>query len=1145
MRCSEVVSSNRLEVLADHLASRLFGEGTKPFDKRIVIVPHEQVKSFLYHYFARHPHFKVAAGMEILSLPESFLKLFALLQLHKPKRIPSFLELSLQIEDLISALFVQKPNSEFLKPLFAYFDEELSHNRERLGSLSDELSRLFNQYGLYGNDFLEDWLKKEGWQQYLWQKVFCEKLPWTYPLEALYPTNFSSCLGIETVNVTSSFQVHLQVHLFGFSYLPAVYLSFFRQLNSAFYHLSPCALFWEDLSSEKERIYSQRRLVRQGVKPLHIEAFEHYVRNAHPLLANWGKLGREHLKQFDMDEIVSSEEYVEPSGFGVLASVQRGLLFLHDPTSSTDENIDQSIQLHSASSKLREIEIAYDVLCGILDKHRLEESPIVPRDLVVLAPDINAYAPLIQMVFGAEESKLAYSIHGVKTRSKSDYVQGLLHLMNLSKNRFSSEEVLSLFDFSSFAQKWELSKEDVTLIQKWVKLAGIRWGWNRKEQMRSLGCTSQIASFDTWEEGLDRLLWGLVAAGKEDQTEGFSVWPCPAVTLSEIDLLDKFLRIIRSLQEDLKPIYHNVAMSAPEWLSYWEMLSIRYFCCSEENEPLMHDLRQLTEGLKNLTRKSFTFSSMERVLDHLTESHRAVIYPPHLQHVTFASLTSGILLPGRVFWLLGMDETAFPRSERKLSLSEMQTNQYIPQRIEEDRYLFLECLTLAQDYFLMSYERINPQDSKEQGPSLMIQELLQYLESSYQLPPDQITTHHPFLPFDARYFSRDIANSDENLDFMPWISSSEKVWSSKPSSCQLARANANSDGKRQAQKTQVCVRVRYTFQGYSPTHFAAAKSYYGPRQPIQPLITGSFCTPSSRENSTIELRHLATLAKHPIRFYFQETLGMRTRFDEEDTESEFVMSNLLKFTLRKKAMTQSLSSSLGALKTQGKLPLGIFEEVALTRLQEEIEELDRQLEQFEFSKKEIVSIDLSLECQEPIRWREDHWILPALQVPLPDGRFVSLIGRLEHVSSQGLLFDGNDEIEDWIKCWPLFLVYLTCNPLMKREAVLFTKAGKLKESCIENPLLLLSQYLAYYERALKEPSPLMPFWVNSLLFKGEKEFAKSVADSVENDECLFWLKRRQALPNSKEVFNRWKKDLEQLLQPMLTVWSRRKKDATI
>src|SRR5271154_5071160 len=55
-----------------------------------------------------------------------------------------------------------------------------------------------------------------------------------------------------------------------------------------------------------------------------------------------------------------------------------------------------------------------------------------------------------------------------------------------------------------------------------------------------------------------------------------------------------------------------------------------------------------------------------------------------------------------------------------------------------------------------------------------------------------------------------ISDSAINLDFMPRIFSYDKAWSSKPSSCQLARANAQSDGKRREQKIQVYGRVRYT-----------------------------------------------------------------------------------------------------------------------------------------------------------------------------------------------------------------------------------------------------------------------------------------------------------------------------------------------
>ena len=222
--------SNCLRVLAQRVGKNLFGDKARPFERRLVIVPSSAVKEYLIHFFATDPHYQVFAGVRILPLADGFLELLSLLSRERARqlRIPSFLELSLRIEEVIcQALYAFKDWSaeerRILQPLFDYAG---SGEERRISALSAQLGSLFSRYGLYGEGFLDDWLGTQGWQQWIWKRVYSEESSWTYPIKALQ----FSCSQIGANSNIASL-----IHLFGFSAMPKVYLEFFTQLQSAFY----------------------------------------------------------------------------------------------------------------------------------------------------------------------------------------------------------------------------------------------------------------------------------------------------------------------------------------------------------------------------------------------------------------------------------------------------------------------------------------------------------------------------------------------------------------------------------------------------------------------------------------------------------------------------------------------------------------------------------------------------------------------------------------------------------------------------------------------------------------------------------------------------------------------------------------------
>ncbi|MBS0653743.1 MAG: exodeoxyribonuclease V subunit gamma [Verrucomicrobia bacterium] len=1062
------------------MGQRLFSPQTGPFEKRLVIVPSSAIKEFLVGYFAAHPDYNIFGGVRIMPLAEGFLELLASINFEKQLRIPSLLELSLKIEELICQAVhapevFDREELQILQPLLEYVGKELPESgsrvhERRIGTLSVQLSKLFSRYGLYGESFLEDWEKEKGWQQWIWNNVYAEETGWTYPVKALK-------LPLDRSVVKS------QVHVFGFSSVPKLYLEFFNRIDSALYLLSPCAMFWEDLTTDRERIGTRRHFEKMRIKDGELDQWEQYVRDTNPLLANWGKAGREFLKLLEDGDLVSDEGYQDPIKETVLAHLQTDLLNLRNPKENefrANLDFDSSLQVHSAVSILREVEVLYDQLCELIAMRRSSDDPIEPKQVLVLAPDLNLYAPFVQTVFGAKDSVLSYSLEGISDSAAKELFEAVLHLLSIPELSFSAEAVLELMTFSSFREKWELSLDDVAKIRQWADRANIRFG--------------------KWENGLDRLILGTLMQVDEEWALEMEneLWPCRGIEASDLDLFGKLVQLVRSLREDLKPVVENQKRSLSSWIDFIEALVLQYFDPPQGQETLLIEIHKLRSHFP-LYRNNppvLSVAAIARALQSLADAQSGSLFSHNAQKIAFRPLKSGNITDAKVIWLLGMDEGSFPRSEPSSSLNAMKSHKdqdLVPKRIDEDRYLFLECATLATEHLMFSYLRLDPQDNKEKAPSLIVQELIQYLGNRIPI------FHHPALPFDSRYFSTEGAGGT-------------------------------------------------ALPSFSKRHFNCAQAFYHGKGEQETFLRIGEKPDEKAQERVIDIKHLKDLAKNPIRFHFQQALKMYMH-SEEDENGDFLLSALSRSIFRKMLLKRSIKAQQKVWQEQGKLPVGVFGEAAVEALEEEVSDLKKNLSEFHIGPQQIFSVELSLLCSQPLLHKEGKWILPAIQVPMPDGSLVHLVGRIDDLTPHGLIFHGEDKLPDWIKCWPLLLVLgcLKDAPFSVEKNVLLTKKGDIRNGYFSDYLSPLQDYIAYYERALIDLSPLMPEWMSSLLQDSPEKLEKAIDDSVNNenyeDPYLQWLKRRNALPDANESIAAWSGYARTLFRPMLEAWKKERSNA--
>ena len=577
--------------------------------------------------------------------------------------------------------------------LFSIYLAFLLEKKGLPSHVSDRLAKIFLGYGKNGGAWLKEWSGGEGWQQEMWREV--EK-DWSFPKLVHAP------------------KITHEVHLFGISDIPSLYRDYFEELgkywNIYLYHFSPCGEFWEDVLSEKGAVFLDTIYEKEGVKESEREVFREIVKEVPPLLANYGKVGRENFGFFQRD--LSDEDFSFECR-SLLHSLQGDLVAMEEKKWNGEN---RSLQFHSAPSHRDEVEGLYKSLVHLAS----ENSGFDLHEVRVYAPDISVYLPYIVSRFGCEESPFTYTVSGLPLSSSSSFLQGYIHLLSLADGRWYPQEVLSLFHCRAFAKKHDLSLEDIRNFKQWVHESRVRWGYDGDHR-------------GSWHEVMEKWVMSLAVRG-----EGI------ALEMSDAPLVGKIFHLLTSLHEDLQ--FFRVDRSLEETVSFLRAIMSAYFVVEEEGEGvLLNAFKELSTLSSRFPNEKVSFSAVYDFLRRVLSRKKGGV---GYGGIVFHSLQSGNIPSAKVVAVLGMDEESFPRKEARDHLNEMES--YAATDGETDRFALLETLFSVQETLILSHTSIDARDGKEVQPSRFSCDLKEMIERKGVKP---FSVKHAPLPFDVKYFS--------------------------------------------------------------------------------------------------------------------------------------------------------------------------------------------------------------------------------------------------------------------------------------------------------------------------------------------------------------------------------------------------------
>ena len=658
---------------------------------------------------------------------------------------------------------------------------------ERRLQLAERLSDLYDQYQVYRADWLTDWaeghdqLRRPGgepvalapdqcWQAQLWREIHASLPPerrWSG--RATIHQQFMAAVEDERQPAQ---RLPRRVVLFGMSTLPYQTIEAMAGLSRYTQVLlavpNPCQYHWGDIIEGRELLTAayRRHQSRNGSNLAEVPVEELHA-HSHPLLASWGRQGRDFVRMLDeFDGQLGArfgnmrvDLFNEGDEGTLLSQVQaavRDLLPLAEHPHVPPEPEDRSIEFHIAHSAQREVEVLHDQLLSWFAR----DPALRPRDVVVMVPDIDTFSAAVHAVFDQHKRSdpryIPFEIGDVKDRSVNPLLVAMEWLLRLPQQRCRQSEVRDLLDVPALAARFGVEEDDLPTLGRWIEGASVRWGLDQKHRA-GLGLGS-AGEQNSWLFGIRRMLLGYATGAGPSFGE---IEPYAEVGGLDASLAGALAELVESLLAWREQL--DAVLTPQEWGQRARALMARFFRARDDEDRMM--LNQLEEALQCWLEICENALFDEAVpLGVMREAWLSELDQPALNHqfvsggVTFCTLMPMRAVPFKVVCLLGMNDGDFPRRGHQsdfdlLALPGMGRPGDRSRR-DDDRYLMLEALLAARDKLYVSWVGRNVRDNTEQPASVLVSQLRDYLKNGWDMEeglPDR-TTVHALQPFSRRYF---------------------------------------------------------------------------------------------------------------------------------------------------------------------------------------------------------------------------------------------------------------------------------------------------------------------------------------------------------------------------------------------------------
>ena len=809
-----IVHSNRPEILRDLASAHLRRYPLAPLENEQILIQSNGIGRWLQLALARDPAeggLGISASADFLLPAQFFWDAYRIVlgEQALPDHAPFD---AVRLRWVVYSLLPRLSRQPGFEPLADFLDRD--RNPRRPFQLAIAIADLFEQYQFYRADWLLDWEQgqdrlitakgetrpvpeRQRWQPAFWREVsHAISEDSRRSSRAHLHDAFVSRLRAAEQAGESIAGLPRRVVVFGISSLSTQLIEGLEALATQSEVLicvhNPCRHFWADIVQDRDLLRSQpgkRFKLRRGW-PDNLTN-ENFHQHANPLLAAWGRQGRDFIALLDekdqpdtyrhwFERIDVFEEHIAGTSDCLLHQLQQGILDLvpapEDPAERESVSVDdRSITFHMAHSRQREVEILHDQL---LEAMR-EDPQLQPRDVIVMVPDIDAYAPHIEAVFGTLEDRkddgqrdprfIPYSIGDKRQRLTSGCLRVFETLLDLPDARLTSPEIIDLLQVPAVRARFDIGEDELDRIARWLEGSGIRWGLHGAHRARF--DLDETYETNSWMFGLRRLLLAY-ASGDSEAFAG--IQPYDEIGGGDADLVGRLAVLVEKLDLHWRAL--TEATGAQNWIDRLRNLVDDFLLPQDgEDELACYRIEQAIAGLESALADTGVADDLPHkvirdclieALDADTVSHRFLAGT-----VNFSTLMPMRAIPFKRVYLLGMNEGDYPRT-RKPADFDLMSEYYRPgdrSRREDDRYLFLEAVLSAREYLYVSWVGRSVRNNTELPPSVLVGQLRDHIAVGWKLDGaaddsdsdpglhllGHLTCEYPLQPFSRDYFRSD------------------------------------------------------------------------------------------------------------------------------------------------------------------------------------------------------------------------------------------------------------------------------------------------------------------------------------------------------------------------------------------------------
>ena len=589
--------------------------------------------------------------------------------------------------------------------------------------LARSIADAFDDYALYRPDLLAQWQqdrRQNDWQPLLWRDL-ARQLP-AEPFGLQVRAAVQRLLQGQ-VNPASLPQ---RLRLFGISALAPVQVELIQALSGLLevevYLLTPCPDLWQRCGSRREQLGEGWLEPPDGV----------WLEAAPRTEAILGRMGAEFQQLLEgvgdvqLGERRDGDLFAAPAEMAaagvdsasLLEQLQQQLVDCERSAPLRRCRTDQSLLFQAAPGPWREVQLVRDRILQWL----AADPELEPRDVLVMTPQIDRYAPLLSSVFNDVDAigvDLPWRLTDRSQQSSPGLSMAMLMLLELAVGRFNATGLEQLLANPALQRQQALPPDEAVLLTRTLQRSGFRWGLDARE--RGGDETHSLR----W--CLDRWLLGLVLPEQDGLAPGgaapFHQDLDPERLVRWWSLLDRLARMLDQLRR-------------PRTSEAWAALLLgQLHDLFGDGGPWSGELQSWSQALDEWRERAEACAleldaavALEVLQEALSvDSGR---FGHRSGSLTVSALEPMRAIPHKVIVLMGLDGTDFPRPSRRpgFHLLEQQRRLGDPRSSDQDRYVLLEALMSARNHLMVSWCGRLERTGEEQPPAAPVEQWLGQLQ---------------------------------------------------------------------------------------------------------------------------------------------------------------------------------------------------------------------------------------------------------------------------------------------------------------------------------------------------------------------------------------------------------------------------------